>query len=144
MYKLICKANKIAYINDELYYYIIRNNSITREFSLKALLDKIMVTDEMNSFITHEHPELSELCTMDKIRNVYRCHSLVCRYLNLDVFKNNTDLLKEYEFFKCNYKSVKNILNKYNFLYDVLFINRKLFYMLTKIKYKVKDFLRIK
>ena len=53
MYKLICKANKIAYINDELYYYIIRNNSITREFSLKALLDKIMVTDEMNSFINY-------------------------------------------------------------------------------------------
>lgn len=144
MYKLICKANKIVYINDELYYYVVRKNSITNVFSQKALIDKIMVTNEMNAFITQEYLELRELCTMVRIRNVYRCHSLVCRYLNMDVYKNNTDLLKEYEFFKCNYKSVKNIINKYNFLYDVLFINRKLFYILTKIKYKVKDFLKIK
>ena len=138
IYKLISNANKISFLDDELYVYIIRKKSITNSFSEEALSNKIIMKNEMYEYVNNKYPELKMLNIMSKIKFIYRYFSSVGRFLKISVLKNNAELVKEYDFYKNNYKSVKKIITQYNILYNVLFYSRTLFYILIKIRYKIK------
>ena len=135
MYKLIEKAQNIVFLNDELYYYNNRDNSITKTFSESKLIDRINIKNEMYSYIEKNYPTLHEINTMNRIKEIYRYYSFIGRFSNK--FIENDKLKKEYEYYKNNYKCVKRKITQYNFLYNVLFYNRKLFYILIKICKKV-------
>lgn len=66
-YKLIMKSNKIACSNKEIYYYVIRNNSITTcEFKEKHY-DLIELTNKMCEEILNNYPEMEKATLRRKI-----------------------------------------------------------------------------
>ena len=128
-YKLISKANKITYLKDELYVYINRKKSISNSYNTKKMLDEICAINERYNLVKEKYPSLIDINIMNRIKFIYRYYSNLCKFKDY----KTKELLNEYKFYKDNYKGVKKIITQYNFLYEILFLNRVLFYCVRKV-----------
>ena len=58
-YLLFEKANKICYIDSELYYYYYRENSIIGNLKIDGILDKMELVEIRNKYLENKYPEIS-------------------------------------------------------------------------------------
>ena len=61
-YKLIDKSKKIVLDSQPIYYYIMRNNSITNKKFNDSKMDMIISTEEMTDYISKRYPDLKNGC----------------------------------------------------------------------------------
>ncbi len=61
-YKLIDKANKVAFSSQPIYYYVIRKNSITNNKFNEKKMDLIISTKEMGNYVMNKYSDLKNAC----------------------------------------------------------------------------------
>ncbi len=61
-YKLVDISDKISIISKPIYYYIIRNDSISNNSFTEKKMDLIVSTKEMTDYVRQKYPELSRGC----------------------------------------------------------------------------------
>ena len=133
--KLILKAKNIKYIQKALYHYLVdRPNNITRQVNHK-ILDTISICKSIvkyfkdNQAFDEYKEELYYLCKINCIENMRKV--VIC---------NNKELAYEYidnvfDFFKDEFKDIKNIYNLKYTKMDIIYTNRqlaKMYYCLKK------------
>ena len=133
-YKLIAKSKKVSKIQDELYVYINRSTSIVQTQTTNRLVELIKSINVRYYDIEKLYPNLNDINNMNRLKFIYR-YFVKATNINWSVCNKN-EMLEEYNFYRENYKKVKNIITQYNILYDVLFYSKKLFYIIIKIKNK--------
>lgn len=128
IYKLILKSSKVSYINEEIYYYFIRNNSITNcEFNIKDMelieisqkvMHELILIDQKNG--------LNDKLTNAAISKFLSSNFTIIKKIGFNKkYKSNTDLcirnIQKYK--KINVKSrLKN-----NIAIALFLINPRLF-----------------
>lgn len=70
IYKRILRAESIYCINDELYYYRERLNSLSHSFSVASMNDQIDGICERYSYAVEHYPELKQVAIHDKERRL--------------------------------------------------------------------------
>lgn len=90
-YTVFEKSNKIAFINESLYYYFINENSLTyRQFNLQKT-DLLYVWDIVLSKVSSDYPEYKQLCE----QNCVRARFTLLAKMKIDGFeRNDKDLVK--------------------------------------------------
>ena len=73
-YKLVHKANRIVYVDEKLYYYLIRENSIMLKTDIKKFVDYIQALYERNQFISENYSELKEIDGEYCIQEMYSAY----------------------------------------------------------------------
>lgn len=104
-YKLIYEANKVAYVNMNLYIYRIRDKSITNsEFNFKRL-EVLDCIEEMESYFNKHNVNLNqELLFHQFAVQIILLNAMVdSNYFNKEIWKNIREniLIKRKELFKC-------------------------------------------
>lgn len=76
LYKIYANAKKCCFINENLYYYLQRNNSLTNNISLKNILDMLILIEEIENYIN--------LYFNDLLNDFYwyKCSLLTIAYIN--------------------------------------------------------------
>lgn len=139
IYKLLYYSNKITYVDEILYYYYQRNDSVSKtKFSLKTL----EVYDDWREiflFLYSKNKKLSKKAAkyyIDKHISTYK--KLMNNEYKLEVYKKYKDLIRDD--FKNDFLKFKNIkLSKLELMKVYLFtINYYLFEIFENILYYVK------
>ncbi len=105
-YKLCLKARRIALIEDELYHYVRRENSIITGVSAKKLYDKQLALKDRVYYLPRRLPELEKICA-----NTFYEFSVS---VLLQTYKKDEEYYKKAK--KClkgEYKYIKKHLNGY-------------------------------
>lgn len=101
-YKLMDKASKVAYIDQDLFYYRIRETSITHSIFSKKLSDEIMAFEEYYNFITVNYPYLEKRVRIGYLISIYRnlsAYLSMCEYDEDDNFNKWFSLIYKNRFF---------------------------------------------
>ncbi|MBF0713644.1 glycosyltransferase [Gemella sp. GH3] len=114
-YELIEVANKYAITNKELYYYIMRDGSITNMNFNKKHLDNIKIAEKFVDYVSNNYPNLLSYA---KSKEMYSYFSVFNKILELD---NYTEV-EEYEQIKKYFVDNRRLILKNN----VISKNRKL------------------
>lgn len=137
MYKILNESKKISTFDDKLYYYYIRNNSITGNLKKNDIYDKIDIILKRDEFIKENYNNLLDSC------NEYLVHSFIVIFKQL-VKLEGKNIIKDTKY---NYLKEKIIIkdsislnlkekillkiansnnsNIYEFIYKILKIRRK-------------------
>ena len=91
-YKLMDKAEKISLVNQYLYNYMIRNNSISSGKFNEKKMDLISSTKEMSDFVSQKYPDLQRACDR---RLMYAYLSTITQLAKSNEQKKYCDLKKE-------------------------------------------------
>ena len=91
-YKLMDKAEKISLVNQYLYNYMIRNNSISSGKFNEKKMDLISSTKEMTDFVSQKYPDLQRACDR---RLMYAYLSTITQLAKSNEQKKYCDLKKE-------------------------------------------------
>lgn len=89
-YELVQIANKYVITNKELYYYIMRDGSITNMNFNEKHLDNIEIAEKFVDYVTDEYPNLISYA---KSKEMYSYFSVFNKILELDNYKE----VKSYE-----------------------------------------------
>lgn len=110
-YRICLKAARIVLIQDELYHYVKRENSIITTVSAKNMLDKQDALADRMAFLPGRLPELEEHCVRS-----FLVHSeqTVCRLYEMH---DEEMLQKAIDSVWINWKTVKPHANKYEKIY---------------------------
>ena len=112
-YKIISKCEKIVCIDDYLYFYRLRNNSIMGNGSIKLYYDAMLAHYDIYKFIEN-NPKYSKVAYTNYFNNLMKLYAK-------NIIENH------------NYQSEK-IRNRYlNIKYDLLNFKGKLVYLFSKI-----------
>lgn len=110
-YRICLKADKIVQIQDELYHYVKRENSIITAASAKSMLDKQDALADRMAFLPKRLPELEGRCVRSFLG--YSEH-VICRLYE----RHEEEMLHEaIDAVMVNWKAVKPHLNKYEKIY---------------------------
>ena len=60
-YKIINKANRVGILNEYLYHYRQRPDSLMHDYSTSTVLDSIIAREQLYKFIKNNYPELSNI-----------------------------------------------------------------------------------
>lgn len=88
LYRMLDKVDKVVCVNDPLYHYCHRPNSITTQGINKSFFDQVKIVNEMTNFIVCKYPEL--------ILPVYAYQLWTCIY----VLHSTMDATNGYMFIK--------------------------------------------
>lgn len=138
MYKILEKATNIVYTDKIEYYYLQRSNSTLGNINLKLTEDLWYFITERYQYMMQHYPELKETLDLDRVKYILIYHKNFC-IINEKQKYNQKRLVKEYDFFKENFKKYKNSIY-YNITlmqkleYNLLYISRKAFWNYYKLK----------
>ncbi len=109
-YKLCLKAKKIALVEDELYHYVKREDSIITGISAKKLHDKQLALQDRVYYLPRRLPELEKVCAV----SFYDYSASVL----LQTYKKDEEYYKKTKkCLKSSYKRIKRHLNFYQKTY---------------------------
>lgn len=110
-YKICLKADKIAMIDDELYHYVKRDNSIITGVSARKLLDRQMAVMDRIHYLPTKMPELKDKCCSifynDSVQTLLKLYALGEK----EAYKKSKAMLLKEK------KMVYQYLNKYQKMY---------------------------
>jgi len=126
-YKLYDKANKIALINDKLYYYLQRDNSIMATFNEKRF-DILLALDEIKEYFKNENEFESEIQCNELLIYLSLLNNMIKSNYNgkkkkeirIKIIKNMSSYLKNKNIprqKKLMIKILKTSHNLYDFIY---------------------------
>lgn len=110
LYKVMYKASKICYINDSLYNYFIRINSLTRVFSEKKIEDRLLSFDIIEKDITENYPKIQK----ENLNKLYYQHVILPTYF--DIITSNDSLIIK----KVNLRKFRMKLDSQYFNFEIL------------------------
>lgn len=125
-YKVLAKSNKVVYINEILYFYRVRNNSIMGNGSIKLYYDAMLAHSEIYDFIKHRDKysriaytnyfnNLMKLYSKNYIeQHKYKIKDIEKRYFNISFRKLNIKGKLVFILSKFNYRFTLNVI--YNLL----------------------------
>lgn len=142
-YKLFQKSKKISFVKCDLYGYLQRDGSITRQYKISTTLDFINAVNERYENLYNNLEELNIYLDMNRVNSILRYFLDIVEHKKIEVLKNKKlkeVLNKEINFGKKIFtKEVRKInRKKRNLLLRILFINKYLFYytMICYFKFK--------
>ena len=109
-YKLYLKAHKISYTYEPLYYYRIRNNSISGEHSIKFCLDSMRINCEMEK--DFEEKGLKDVALVAK------SYSAKCAFLLY------ADAINRVGYDEVIRKCVQELASKYKYIRNAKYLSR--------------------
>ena len=136
MHYLVEKAGKVVALKNQMYVYVKRKQSIVNSYRREFVEDEIKQVNRRYERVRKKYPEFYDLNDMNRIKFILRYHQKICQGTDKAFWKSKK-MIGEYQFFRENYKKIRGILTEYNIQYDILFMSRKIFYYLEKIRYKV-------
>lgn len=116
-YKLCLKAKKLVLIPDELYHYVMRENSIITGVSAKKVLDKQLALIDRLDYLPKQLPDLTENCATALINY---SETILCKMYQA---KEKDSLIMAISNLKQCKKIIIPYLNKYERLYLSLLSN---------------------
>jgi len=93
---ILTKPQKIAYINDNLYYYVMRGNSIIHSFSEKKLDVFVASEYRMNFLSKSGYEDLFEIEQNKYFATLVNYYCLARYYKNYEVSKKLLTMIREY------------------------------------------------
>lgn len=146
MYKIFEKAKKIVYTDKVEYYYLQRKNSILGNVDTKLTEDLLYFVKERYNYLIDKYPDLTLVLNIDRTKYVWIYHKNICLTNNKQAYYSK-ELLEEYSFFKKNFKKYKkNIFSNLGimpkFEYNILFLNRKIFFHYYQLKRLIKKIVK--
>ena len=124
--KILSKANKISFIDEPLYNYLIREGSTMNNLNLDKNMDIILAFDEVLKFIDKKYYDIIEFLAVDHI-----FISTTVRIINADAKRNmKMELINKIN----NYMDVNFPNYKKNKYIRLLPRNRKIVYNLLRCK----------
>lgn len=143
-YKLVNRASKIAYTNEEMYYYLCgRDGATTSVFSEENLIDNLDAHFAQFQFILENYPHIKQYAYKTFIRMYTSAHEKMRLNNYTELFKSDK-ILNMYTHFKIAIESVdsdfiKSQLEPYRLISAlVLSSNRKLYWDLFDSIYLLK------
>lgn len=137
LYKLLYKSNKFVYINEKLYFYIKRENSIMNKTFNKERFYIFDAYRERTEFFKSNN--LEELYTISINHYLKRFieHYLEYSNINYDDINNLKELYydKYYKKYSCSLNNRIILKLKYRFFYN----NPKIYIFIYKFNYKLKN-----
>lgn len=104
MYKVYYRANKVVYINQCLYNYISRSNSITKMRFSNKRFDAVLNYQETYSYMEKNLPEVCEILNNDYLKTL--------RNMVVDIVNENK-LYKNYKYLLIISKFARNEIEKF-------------------------------
>ncbi len=143
-YKLVYKAKKIAYTNEEMYYYLCgRDGATTSVFSEENLIDNLDAHFAQYKFISKNYPNIQQYAAKTFIRMYTSAHEKM-RLNNYRELFESSKVLGMYNDFKFAIESVdssfiKSQLEPYRLVSAlILYSNRELYWQLFDDIYTLK------
>ena len=142
-YKIALTAKKFVYLNMELYGYRTRENSIVNNLKKETLLDYLeMINTRYNDLIKIK-PNMINYLDMNKVNSTTRCFLEISKHHGEKLLKDkelNEILIKELLISK---KLMRKEIIKLNSLKEnianrLLIVSKKIFFICTKIFYRLK------
>lgn len=130
--QILKNVNKVSFTNHSLYYYVQRENSITGMSFNKKSFDQVFMKDTMFEFVKENFPYVS--CFYRKL--CFTSRENLCRKIIMsNLEKEYLEELKSYlDYFKSEYKFVKDNLSRKEILeYKLLIFSKKLYKLIFKI-----------
>lgn len=91
-YKLYMKSNKVLYIDKLLYYYMYRENSITKSKFSEKRFDIVTAFDEKYEFMKINYPEICDKIKSVKYKNI---RNIIVDIVNEGTYIKNYKYIKE-------------------------------------------------
>lgn len=143
-YRLLLLSSKVVYIDQELYGYRFRNNSITNKLSKNTLLDYIeMVNKRYDDLIKYKY-ELKDYIDMNRLNSITRYYLDIVRSNGYILLKDedvryilNNELKIFRKLFRMNIIKINSVKN--NITNIILLISPKLLLVIMKIFYIIKS-----
>ncbi|MDM8267238.1 glycosyltransferase family 2 protein [Limosilactobacillus pontis] len=96
IYRIINKAEKIGILNEYLYHYRQRPDSVMHNLSVTTILDSIIARKQFHSFINENYPELSNISYNKLVFNYLQYAVYVYREINSKYdLKETSDFLND-------------------------------------------------
>lgn len=114
LYKVVARANKIAYTNESLYYYQVnREGATTASFNEKKIIDSLTAYYAQYKYILERYPSMKEVISYNWVRLYTSAMEKICMN-NYDMLYENEIVLKKYDDFKKAYENVSKefMINK--------------------------------
>lgn len=123
-YKIISSANKIALINDSLYFYRMRSGSILDKKSPQLVMDYVTSIEEISRYSEENYPSLFVTQNNWAIKNLYT--SLIWSYNIKNQFSGND--------YKITKKRILRIINEYikKIPFNEISVTNKIEFILSK------------
>lgn len=137
-YKLFDMADRIAFSNKCLYYYLQRNSSIMHKRFSRKHFDIITAALEQHSFVCEKYPEISKITGS-------RCASTVISLMSrFDIFdeENSKDIFKDLRNYFKPYFWVTITDKKRSVKYKIYCVSVMMGYLPAKIVFKLKNLMR--
>lgn len=136
-YKLVDKSNRISLINTPLYYYLQREDSISKGEFKEKKLDLIDANKEILNFIKKEYPKLTESANYKYINSIFTIINEIIISNSFNDKRNIIDnLIKELRMaFKDGNKYIEN---KNKVFFKIINLNFNLYRSMFLFYYKIK------
>ena len=138
VFKLFLKVDSVVYLDNKLYGYRAREESITGNYEINSTRDFIEMVKYRYEYLMREKPNLSEYINMNRVNTTARYFIDIAKNKKLCVFKNKLfkkQLYNELEIAKkLNTKKIRKMNRKeLNLLNQILYFNPYIFYFLIRI-----------
>ena len=146
-YKLIYKSNKVAYINEELYYYYQNDNGIMNGSNLLKWLDRIEALEERSNFFLkngdkdlYDKSNTALFFALNKLYFIFKRNKQLKKeitYINLlkDKITKTACILSDNIYLSKQNRKIVNLINKNKIFINIYYLQN----MLLAIKYRVID-----
>ena len=146
-YKLIYKSNKVAYINEELYYYYQNDNGIMNGSNLIKRLDRIEALEERSNFFLkngdkdlYDKSNTALFFALNKLYFIFKRNKQLKKeiaYINLlkDKIIKTACMLNDNIYLSKQNRKIVNLINKNKIFINIYYLQN----MLLAIKYRVID-----
>ena len=141
-FKLFLKAKKVVYLDMKLYGYYSREDSITGNYNINAVIDYMEIIKYRYDILMKEKINLEEYINMNRVNSSTRSFLDIAKHRKIKVLKNKEFKKMLYEELKVsknlNTKKVREInTKKLNMLNRILYFNPYVFYFIMNLYYKV-------
>ena len=141
-FQLFLAAKNVAYLDMTLYGYYSRENSITTNYNINSLIDRVDMVKYRYDTLIEKKDHLREYINLNRVNSSMRSFLDIAMHKKLDFLKNESTKEILYEELliarKINTKNVRKInTKKLNFLNRLLYFNPYIFYFIMRIYFRL-------
>ena len=154
-YKLIYKSNKIAYINEELYYYYQNDNGIMNGSNLLKRLDRIEALEERSNFFLkygdkdlYDKSNTALFFALNKLYFIFKRNKQLKKeitYINLlkDKITKIACILTDNIYLSKQNRKIVNLINKNKIFINIYYIQNWLLSIFYRFRNKINKHKKI-
>ena len=154
-YKLIYKSNKVAYINEELYYYYQNDNGIMNGSNLLKRLDRIEALEERSNFFLkygdkdlYDKSNTALFFALNKLYFIFKRNKQLKKeitYINLlkDKITKTACILSDNVYLSKKNIQIVNLINKNKIFINIYYIQNWLLSIFYRFRDKINNYKKI-